>query len=283
MGKTWLVFDVYAMAYRAFFSSGHLSYGGDPTGTLYGVLRDVVHLQEKYATHHCAFCFDYGQGLREQEFPTYKAKRKLKTPPEGVGPMKKQIDLLRSKYLEELGYPNVLYQDGYEADDIIASVCNNLEFDDEAIIISGDEDLFQLLSNRVRLYFQKSKTLWTKQRFMREYGIHPDQWANVKTIGGCVTDEVKGIEGVGEKTAIKWLLGHKTNKDHLIADFLGTKQHAANRKMVTLPYPGTDEFILADHDAPSKQSWRKLMKRLGIDSLADFDPSSVTRNLFASK
>jgi 5'-3' exonuclease len=287
VAKTWLVLDVYNLAYRAFYTSGHLSHGGNPTGTLYGMFRDLIKLQDDFGTHLCAFAFDLGKGKREQEFPWYKANRRRqgeKILMEGISEMKQQVERLRRVYLERLGYPNVLYQDGYEADDIIASVCDCLPINDEVVIVSADEDMFQLLrKNRVCVYSPKTKKVWTKENFTNEYGIKPIQWPVVKALAGCSSDNIKGMKGIGEKTAIKWIRGETIRQESEILEFVKTKEFNDYLHCVCIPYPETNPFDLIDHPPPTREAWSNLMESLGMTTLANHDPSGVTRQLFAGR
>jgi hypothetical protein len=156
-------------------------------------------------TKQIAFCFDHGKPKRARLYPAYKANRK----PESIedkehrSERNRQINLLRNEYLPAIGFKNVFWQEGYEADDLIASIVRSNARLTDIAILSSDKDLYQLLSPRVFMWNRGKKT--TLQSFYQEWGIKPDRWAEVKAMAGCTSDNIEGIDGVGEKTAIKFL------------------------------------------------------------------------------
>lgn len=269
--STWLLFDVNSLAHRAFHTTGGLSYNNVPTGSTFGVLGAIIQYQGEFHTNHCAFAFDFGKNLRYKLSPTYKAKRRANRKKQTEREKKlyhgleQQINLLRKEYLREIGFQNIFYQKGYEADDIIASVCQNAG-NNQIIVISSDEDMFQLLSKRVRVFSPSTKTLWTKKKFKIYYGIKPKQWAIVKAIAGCGSDEVSGIPGVGEKTAIQFLnfTLTKNKKFDSIVSKEGLKIRDRNLPLVKLPMEGCKDFHLK---VDKNENWTPLLKRLGMKSL----------------
>jgi 5'-3' exonuclease len=169
----------------------------------------------------------------------------------------------------------VFYQDGYEADDIIASVCDNTPAKDEVVVVSGDKDLLQLLSARVFVWQPTHRQVMTVKSFQdRYYGLHPQHWARVKAIAGCSTDDVPGVKGVGDATAAKFLMGLKTNKADEIEAWLVSNQYRKNLDLVRLPYTGTPDYPPVQ-DMVDTRRWRKLTTRLGMKSLADLAPRPV--------
>jgi len=271
--RTWVLLDVNNLAYRAMYTTGRLSHGGDPTGVAFGIFRDVKALQDRFAPHGFVFCFDYGPSLREKDFPYYKEPRRKKKYTEkeqkARAAMKSQVENLRTKWLAEMGYNNVFYQNGYEADDIIASVVKNLDDHEEAIIVSNDEDMYQLLAGRVMVFQARGQKLITFSSFKQKYGVHPSKWVQAKAIGGCSTDNVTGVYGVAEKTACAYLrggfLGDK-GKQKDIEEFLKTPQYQDNLRLVRLPYPGTMNFVPVE-DSTEPRRVREVLDRLGIKSL----------------
>ena len=153
---TALLVDVSCLAYRALYSTGDLSHGGEGTGVLYGVFRDVLDFADLFAAGRVAWCFDRGCDERRKLFPAYKAARRRPTAgleeaeAESRREVRRQLYRLRTRLLGEIGYRNVLWQDGYEADDVIASVCRSNEGD--MVIVSRDGDFYQLLDDRVTMY-----------------------------------------------------------------------------------------------------------------------------------
>lgn len=272
----YLVIDTPNLCYRAMYTTGGLSHEGQATGVVFGVLRDVQHLTRKFATDKVIFCFDHGKGLREQLVSTYKQARRDKEKtldPEKAKAkrqMREQIQLLKTEYLAELGFQNVWYRDGYEADDLIATWTRfAMEDDEKAVIVSGDRDLFQLLRRNVTQYDPIQKKLFTHTWFEETYDIGPRDWRMVKAIAGCVSDSVDGVDGVGEKTAIKYMQGklarHTSSYKKIVA---AEDQIKLNLKLVRLPFlPGPEPFPFEDHGLPSPEQWNALTARLGMHSL----------------
>jgi DNA polymerase-1 len=275
MPRTWLVFDCDYLCHRAFFSTGGLSHGIEPTGVVFGFLRDLRTFAWELGSTDLVFAFDSGNGLREGTYPFYKAGRRhrklddaAETARDG---MRTQISALKQRYLPELGYNNVFFSKGYEADDVIASVVRNLPADDRAIMISADRDLYQLLSRSAAQYIPAKRHLYTARQFRAEYGIAPSQWPEVKAIAGCTSDEIPGIPGVGEKTAIDYLLGKplRGSKRGAIDDYRAGVEYRGNLELVTLPYPNCPAFRPEPDDKPDPNAWLRLCERLGMRTLAD--------------
>jgi DNA polymerase-1 len=177
MNRTWLLLDTNYLACRAFFSTGSLSWEEKATGVTYGVLRDVTTLVKEHDTMDLVFCFDYGRGLREQAVPTYKESRRKKKE-EMVFEEKKaweslqdQLNQLRTTILPDLGFHNVYFQEGYEADDMIAAFVKTVvQKDETAIVVSRDSDLLQLLRKNVYVWDPTAKEMMSKKVFKKKYG-----------------------------------------------------------------------------------------------------------------
>jgi DNA polymerase-1 len=267
---TWLLLDVNNLCYRAFYVMGHLSHGDVRTGMIYGFLRDVANLRRQFQTDRVVFCFDHGKNKRENILSQYKETRKAnfaKLPKDKqtlLLEMKQQVELLRTDYLPSMGYNNVFYADGYEADDIIASVCKHQRAGRRYVIVSTDSDLLQLINDRVSVHGSR---LWNEQSFTDRYGIDPVDWVHVKALSGCSTDDIPGVSGIGEKTAIKFLLGNLSEKSKAhqkIAE--GWKVWQNNLALVQLPYYNCPQFDLQD-DEVTVEKWRAVADKLGIKSL----------------
>jgi DNA polymerase-1 len=270
--KTWLVLDCHYLCWRAFYTTGGLSFGGHQTGTVYGFLRDVRGLQELHDTQNVVFAFDGGSGRRVELFPDYKASRYAKAV--GMLPEEResheafltQIRKLRKLYLPTIGFRNILWQEGYEADDVIASVCRGLGRAEDAVVVTADSDLFQLLAPNVVLYNPQKKKAITEKSFKDEWGIPPTLWADVKAIAGCSTDDVPGIRGVGEKTAAKFISGFLTAGRGYNSIVAGNGIWRRNLELTRLPFPGTRRFELQD-DEVTPEKWDYVTGRLGMKSL----------------
>lgn len=272
LSRLWLVLDCNNLAYRALFSSGGLSHNGIATGVVFGLLRDISNLGKEYNTNDFAFTFDYGKGLREQKYPWYKGsrrKRKLSEEEEqNRQEMRDQLDRLRTEYLTRIGYGNIFAQRGYEADDLMAAVAAGLDDGDRAIMVTSDQDAWQLLGRQVAVLDPRTKELMTARRFKREKGIHPSYWTEVKALAGCSSDDIPGAKQVGEKTAIKYLLGELKDGPQLrnIKEWKASPNYRENQELIELPYPGTEMCNLRDH-RPDRNGLRGLLVELGMTTL----------------
>jgi 5'-3' exonuclease len=287
--STHLLIDSNFLAYRSYHAMGELSFGAIKTGVIYGFLKEVIGLQDRFGTDCVVFCFDLGNPKRKEIMPCYKQKRHaLREMTEEAREsrlfMRAQVDKLREEYLPRIGYKNIHAQWGYEADDVIASVCTTLPEGDDAIIVSADGDLYQLLSERVSIFqpkmFKRDARFITLQSFKKQHGIHPKHWARVKALAGCVSDEIPGVEGVGEKTALKFLRGElkKGSVARLaIRKAFDAGAVALNLRVVGLPYVGTQVFKL-QKDELSHEGWQEVCASLGLRSLVNDSPFSSRAN-----
>lgn len=275
MSKTWLLLDCNFLCHRAKHATGGLSYGETPTGVVFGFFLSILPLQQRFRTKHVVFCWDSKTNLRNTKSKQYKANRAIRF--KQLPPDEKKVELafryqmkkLRREYLPTIGFRNIFCRQGYESDDLIASVCKYSLGDDNAIIVSSDQDLYQLLAANVSIYNPNANKVITLQSFKKQYGISPTQWVDVKAIGGCSGDQVKGIWRIGETTVIKYLRGElKPNSERVlkIEDEEGRRIARDNRVLVELPYPGVRKFRLKK-DQLSEKGWREVCKKLGMKSL----------------
>jgi DNA polymerase I len=219
-----------------------------PTEITFGFLKRILHLAKEFDTNRFVFCWDSKRSVRKELFSDYKANRKKEK-----SEFEKKIDnavysqftLLRKEVLPALGFSNNFVQAGYESDDLIASIV----FDernkcDNPIVVTSDEDLFQLLSH-CSVYNPTKRLVLTEESFKTWWGISPQDWVQVKAIAGCKSDNVPGVRGVGEGRAIQYLLNtlnEKSGSFKNITEFLKTSEYERNIKLVSLPYKGTKSF-----------------------------------------
>lgn len=262
--------------------TGGLSYENKPTNVIYGFLRTVMALQELFQTKCIVFCWDSKSSKRKELFSGYKKKRSQRykewTPKEfrQEKAFRVQMKKLRKMYLKQIGYRNVFCQQGYEADDLMASVAYNLPKDDEAVIITSDQDLLQCVRYNVSFYDPRKNKVITLQKFSKEHGIIPKQWVLMKCYAGCSTDEVPGIRGIGEKTAIKYIQGElrDTTKAYQKIHIEGLSIIEQNYPLVCLPFEDTKVFRLKK-DKLSLKGWQKVIEKLGMKSLRKEIPMTI--------
>jgi len=241
-------------------------------------LRDLFCFQRLFDAEYLIFAWDLGRSKRVEILPEYKANRHKGQTTEERETQKifrKEMRELRLHMLPEMGYTNILASPGIEADDWIAQSCRSIAYiwpKDEMIIISADHDLLQCLSEHVKQYNPNRKKLHTLQSFFTEKRIVPREWSRVKALAGCSSDNIPGIKGVGEKTAIQYILdslkrgGVKWNS---IQNNVQT--YFRNLPLVTLPMKGTPDV----HPNKSKveaRRWRAVVKKLGMTTLKKRGP-----------
>jgi 5'-3' exonuclease len=182
-------------------------------------------------------------------------------------------------------------QSGYESDDLIAwIVC---QVPDEYVIVTGDDDLLQLLHSEtncpVCIYNLSKKKVVTEADFVAKYNIQPRSWPMVKAMGGCTTDNVRGIPGVGTESAIKYI--NSVLKDgaikNKIESSLGKELTKDCMKLVLLPFNGDRPIdIISDHDTFRQRekfyslNFMDVFKRYGFNSFLSEQSFSRWRKAF---
>ena len=275
--RTWLLLDCHNLAWRAFHSVGDLE-----QGVVFGFLKDLQVLLQTLAPGRPVFCFDYGKSLRYDHIPQYKSSRKkqlLKLTAREKAMREdasKQIELLRTSILSALGFRNVCFQKRYEADDVIASLCLALPKREQAVIVSSDKDLYQLLAHNVRIYNAHASRYVTADTFRAEYGIAPSQWADVKALAGCRTDDIPGIDGIGDKTAAKFLAGRLKSSSVAYGKIIRNNQKwRSNLPLVQLPMDGVIPIEL-QRDVVTADRWATVARGLDMPSLIEQKPKGIS-------
>lgn len=265
-----LLIDTHFLAWRAYYSTGQLRDGSGATGVLFGVLRELKALQERFRPARTALCFDKGLPLRRKVFSTYKESRNKD--PEVREQVSLQIRRLRKEILPALGYANILSAKGYEADDLIASLCHSLRegiHGPDIVIVSSDHDLYQLLGERIRLWNPRTASFYGLEEFRKDWHLEPERWHWVKAIAGCSTDDIPGVAGVGEKTAARFLRG-EVKGDSTIALRIkeSEKLWKRNKRLVKLPFQDCPTYELKA-DTWTVEKWNTTCKALGFPSLIE--------------
>lgn len=258
---------------RSILSVG-LSYKGSPTEIIYGFLRSLFSLSNQFKTNQFIFCWDSRESLRKKIYPDYKSNRHKDLTEEEKESNRQayiQFDKIK-KLLPEMGFNNVFEQVGYESDDIIASLVkpstNGNIIIDHPVVVSSDKDLYQLL-DWCSIYNITKKETYTKDLFVREYGIQPFRWKKIKSIAGCGSDNVKGLEGVGERTVIRYLKG-ELKEETKTWQRISTYDSDLTKKLVSLPFEGCIDFkekIRKDDCTPDK--FRKVFEEYNCKSLLE--------------
>lgn len=180
---------------------------GFPTNGLFGFVNMINKIINDEKPEYMLVAFDIGKTFRHEKYVDYKGGRD-ETPNElkMQFPVAKQIlTAMGIKYLEVLGY---------EADDIIGTFAKMIDDNDDynGLIVSSDKDLLQLISDKVYVKLLKSKDyiMMTPEVFMENYGVEASRMVDLKGLMGDSSDNIPGVKGIGEKTAIKLLSQYKT-------------------------------------------------------------------------
>lgn len=209
-----LLIDGHSLAYRAFFAlpvENFSTSSGQPTNAIYGFASMLINLIKDEKPTHLAAVFDVSRKtFRTEAFPQYKANR-ASTPDE----LRSQLTFL-SELMSAFRIKSFEYE-GFEADDLIATIVQKCGVDADVLICTGDRDSFQLITEKVKiLYPKKGVTELARidqQELMKRYGLTPHQYPDFAALRGDPSDNLPSIPGVGEKTAAKWIIDYGSLKN----------------------------------------------------------------------
>jgi DNA polymerase-1 len=208
--------DGHALAYRAYFAlSGGgtaparwITSAGEPTAGVFGFTSILLSLIEKEKPEYLAVAFDTGRTFRDDMYPDYKATREKM--PEDLGP---QIDRIR-QVVRAFGLP-IFEAEGFEADDVLGTIAKRASAEGwEVVILTGDRDLLQLVDERIRVRLAGRSLAeaadFTPEMVREQYGVGPEQFVDYKALVGDKSDNIPGVAGIGEKSAVDLLRAHPT-------------------------------------------------------------------------
>ncbi|MDQ0759931.1 DNA polymerase I [Streptomyces canus] len=202
-----MLMDGHSLAYRAFFAlpaENFTTATGQPTNAIYGFASMLANTLRDEAPTHFAVAFDVSRKTwRSEEFTEYKANRS-KTPDEFKGQVELIGELLDAMHVSRFAI------DGFEADDVIATLATQAEAEGfDVLIVTGDRDSFQLVSDHTTVLYPtkgvSELTRFTPEKVFEKYGLTPAQYPDFAALRGDPSDNLPGIPGVGEKTAAKWI------------------------------------------------------------------------------
>ena len=206
--KRLLLIDGHSMAYRAFFAlpaENFTTAQGQHTNAIYGFATMLISLLKDEKPTHVAVAFDVSRKtFRTDIFPDYKANR-AKTPDEFRSQMSYLNGLVKGFGITQFAL------EGYEADDLIATITKQAEREGaEVLICTGDRDSFQLVSEKTTVLYPKrgvsEMARMTPAAVQEKYGMSPDQYPDFAALRGDPSDNLPSVPGVGEKTAAKWIV-----------------------------------------------------------------------------
>jgi DNA polymerase I len=283
LNKKLVLIDGNSIAYRAFFALPLLNnQKGIHTNAVYGFAMILMKIMEEEKPTHILVAFDAGKTtFRHKTFSEYKGGRQ-KTPPE----LSEQFPVIR-ELLDAYGIPRYELEN-YEADDLIGTYSRQAEQDGfEVKVISGDKDLTQLSSEKITVCITKKgitdMEIYTPEHIQEKYGLSPEQIIDMKGLMGDASDNIPGVPGVGEKTAIKLLKEFNTLEKLLsqieqvngnklkekLSEF--TDQAIMSKQLATITTEAPVELQLSEleYEGFERSKLHNLFKELEFQTLLD--------------
>lgn len=201
-----LLIDGHSQAYRAYFGmkTPLSTRDGEPTGAVYGFTRKLLATLRDFNPDYVAVAFDTGDTWRHTEFPDYKATRDV-MPDDMRTQMTRIEEMLRAFNIPILTYNN------FEADDILGTLARAAAAQGiDVLVMTGDRDMFQLVDDRIKILYTSGgpnpiTSVYGVEQVQERYGLTPQQFIDFKALTGDASDNIPGVPGVGEKTAVKLL------------------------------------------------------------------------------
>jgi DNA polymerase I len=303
--------DGHALAYRTFFaltaaggSDRFQTRSGEPTAGVYGFASVLLRILEQDHPEYVAVAFDTGKTFRDDIFPAYKATR-AKMPDDLI------IQIKRIRQMVDAFHFPRLEVEGFEADDVLGTIARQAVAQGFGVkIITGDRDLLQLVDERVIVNLSGMKLSdakdYTPEDVIAHLGVRPDQVVDYKAMVGDTSDNIPGVAGIGEKTAVSLLQTYASLDDiyaHLedlpnrVRTRLETGKDSAylSRNLATirtdvrlslnLPDAHTDHINFQEVEDLFRQlEFRTLIGRLtNIAHPAETAPSGQQLSLFGSQ
>ena len=203
--KIFIIIDSNALIHRAYHALPPLkTKNGELINAVYGFLLVFLKAIKEFHPEYIAAVFDLkAPTFRHNHFKEYKAKR-----PKMPDEFYQQIPIIKD-FLKAFNVP-IFEKEGFEADDIIGTISDLLsknEKDLEIIILTGDSDMFQLINKNTKVYAPKKglkdTLLYDEEKIREKYNLTPDQLIDFKALKGDASDNISGVKGIGEKTAIE--------------------------------------------------------------------------------
>ena len=270
------------LLFRSYFATAYTgnvmkNSKGFPTNALYGFINMINKIVEEEKPEYMAVAFDIGKNFRKAKYDFYKEGRN-KTPQELIDQMPVARDVLKAmgiKYFE---------LEPYEADDIIGTISKMTEEDPDAytLIVSSDKDLLQLVSDEteMKLLKQKDYIRYIRSSFKEEYGIEPIRIIDLKGLSGDPSDNIPGVQGVGDKTALKLLQDYESVegiyehideiKGKLQEKLIADKDNAFMSKEIATIYrevPLNTNYDEMKYEGPNATELEKIYNELEFYSL----------------
>ena len=277
MKDTFLIVDGNSLMHRAFHALPLMDAGGTYTNAIYGFLSMLLKVIKEENVRYLAVCFDeHGPTFRHTVYADYKAGRAA-TPPE----LRQQFETIRT-LMDDMGIRWYTLQ-GWEADDLLGTLSlRGAEAGAAPLLLTGDRDALQLVGGGVELMFTRKgiseTTRFTPARVHEEYGFSPEQVTDWKGLAGDSSDNIPGIPGVGDKTAVKLLqqygtlenvLAHAAEAKGKLREKLETyaDQALKCKELATIRRDAPVQWKLSDCALPDLTKGIPALQRLKLNSI----------------
>ena len=198
--QTITIIDTFGFFFRLYYAmSGLKTKDGKPSGMVSGFASFIANLSKEFKSDYIIFALDSkGKTFRSDIDPNYKTNRQA-PPPALLQQLPVCIEMIEKMGLYSLG------REGYEADDLIASVVKKHGATHKINIVTSDKDLYQLIGENVKIYSHGKKMLYGRDECLQRYGVYPEQIVDFLAICGDSADNIPGVRGIGDKGAKKLL------------------------------------------------------------------------------
>ena len=235
--KTITIIDTFGFFFRSYFALPPLrNSDGFPTGLLTGFANLVDSLRRDHSTDYLVFALDAkGNTFRNEMFPAYKDNRD-----EAPEDLKKQLPIA-IEWIEQMGFANLM-REGYEADDVIATVTKFARQKGLKVrIVSHDKDLYQLIDDgEVVMYDAVKRQEVDEEACIAKFGVHPKDFINFQALLGDSSDNVPGVKGIGKVGAAKLI-----NKYHTLEALYDDIENAGTPRIQKLLLEGKEMAFLS--------------------------------------
>ncbi len=284
-----ILLDGNSFCYRAFYAIRDLRNSkGEPTNAIYGFITMLEKILKDVEPDGVAVTFDMkGPTFRHKQYDQYKIQR-APMPPELVTQMPLIKDVVRA-----MNVP-IFEQEGFEADDMIGSLCRELsKKGHEVFIVTGDKDMLQLVTKKVKvLNPQKENIIYDEAHVKQRFGVGPEKVVDIMALMGDASDNIPGVEGIGEKTAVK-LIGEfgslegvlknvaKVKGDKLKENLVKFEKEARlSRELATIKddVPLDLDIELLKRQEPDVEKLGALYQRFEFRTLMKNMPSAETKH-----
>jgi DNA polymerase-1 len=200
MPKKFVLIDAHSVIFRSYFAfikNPLKNSKGVNTSGIFGFLNTLEKVKKRFTTDYLCLAFDApGKTFRDEAFEEYKANRP--PPPPDI-----PFQITKSKELSQYLGITYIEKEGYEADDVLATLAQKLKNKGDVYIVSSDKDLLQMVSDHVFMYDAYRDEIFDRKKVIEKFGVPPEKIPEYLALTGDSIDNVPGVPGVGPKRAVE--------------------------------------------------------------------------------